>query len=58
MVLSGDVPSDCNLASFCHARFFDFFNEIGQNRKLGVSKLGYRLAPKTVVQNGGIRSET
>ena len=30
----------------------------GQNRKLVVSKLGYRLAPKTVVQNGGIRSET
>jgi len=30
MVLGGDVPSDCNLASFRHARFFDFFNEIGQ----------------------------
>src|SRR5258707_15020500 len=28
MVLSGDVPSDCNLASFRPARFFDFFNEI------------------------------
>jgi hypothetical protein len=26
MVLDGDVPSDCNLASFRHARFFDFFN--------------------------------
>jgi len=25
MVLSGNVPSDCNLASFRHARFFDFF---------------------------------
>jgi hypothetical protein len=30
MVLSGDIPSDCNLASFRQARFFDFFNEIGQ----------------------------
>jgi hypothetical protein len=29
MVLSGDVPSDCNLSSFRQARFFDFFNEIG-----------------------------
>ena len=28
MVLSGDVASDCNLASFHHARGFDFFNEI------------------------------
>src|SRR5213595_2441658 len=28
-VLSGDVPSNCSLASFRHARFFDFFNEIG-----------------------------
>jgi hypothetical protein len=28
MVLSGDVPSNCSLASFRHARFFDFFNEI------------------------------
>jgi hypothetical protein len=36
MVLGGDVPSDCNLASFRHARFFDFFNEIGQNRKLPI----------------------
>src|SRR5712671_2394409 len=27
-VLSGDVPSDCHLASFRHARFFDFLNEI------------------------------
>src|SRR5437762_3557539 len=26
MVLSGDVPSNCSLASFRHARFFDFFN--------------------------------
>jgi hypothetical protein len=26
MVLGGDVPSDCFLASFRHARFFDFFN--------------------------------
>ena len=33
MVLSGDVPSNCSLASFRHARFFDFFNEIGQDRK-------------------------
>jgi hypothetical protein len=24
----------------------DFFNGIGQNRKLGMSKLGFRLAPK------------
>ena len=31
-VLSGDVPSDCHLASFRHARFFDFFNEIRRNR--------------------------
>ena len=28
MVLSGDLPSNCSLASFRHARFFDFFNEI------------------------------
>jgi hypothetical protein len=27
MVLSGAVQSDCNLGSFCRARFFDFFNE-------------------------------
>src|SRR5205814_9141165 len=33
MVLSGDVPSNCSLASFRHARFFDFFNEIRHNRK-------------------------
>src|SRR5436190_17932692 len=33
MVLSGDVPSNCSLASFRHARFFDFFNEIGHDRK-------------------------
>ena len=26
MVLSGDVPSNCSLARFRHARFFDFFN--------------------------------
>src|SRR5439155_18080936 len=32
MVLSGDVPSNCSLASFRHARFFDFFNEIGHSR--------------------------
>jgi hypothetical protein len=32
MVLGGDVPSDCNLASFRHARFFDFFNEIRRKR--------------------------
>jgi hypothetical protein len=32
MVLSGDVPSDCNLASFRQARFFDFFNEIAPLR--------------------------
>jgi hypothetical protein len=31
-VLSGDVPSDCHFASFRHARFFDFFNEIRRNR--------------------------
>src|SRR5436190_21944495 len=35
MVLSGDVPSNCSLASFRHARFFDFFNEIGACRPLG-----------------------
>src|SRR5437660_1257019 len=39
MVLGGDVPSDCNLASFRHARFFDFFNEIGQNRKRPLSSM-------------------
>ena len=46
MVLSGDVPSNCSLASFRHARFFDFFNEIGQNRKLPIANRTYRLAPK------------
>jgi hypothetical protein len=33
-VLSGDVPSDCNLSSFRQARFFDFFNEIAPNQPL------------------------
>ena len=32
MVLSGNVPSDSNLASFRRARFFDFFNEIAPKR--------------------------
>src|SRR5437763_13606111 len=34
MVWSGDVPSNCSLASFRHARFFDFFNEIALFRSL------------------------
>src|SRR5205085_8397290 len=50
MVLSGDVPSDCNLASFRHARFFDFFNEIGQNRKAANLEPSFRSAPIAVVR--------
>ena len=45
MVLSGDVPSNCSLASFRHARFFDFFNTIVQNRKLRTSNMSFRSAP-------------
>jgi len=31
---------------------------MGQNRKLGMSKLGFRIAPKNSRSDGGIRSET
>jgi hypothetical protein len=40
MVLSGDIPSDCNLASFRQARFFDFFNEIGHEVPFPAPDLG------------------
>jgi hypothetical protein len=33
MVLSGDVPSNCSLASFRHARFFDFSTKSPQSRR-------------------------
>src|SRR5438045_4370325 len=37
MVLSGDVPSNCSLASFRHGRFFDFLNEIGATEPFGTA---------------------
>jgi hypothetical protein len=49
MVLSGDVQSDCNLASFRHARFFDFFNEIGAERKLMLEARGSGFAPFSAI---------
>src|SRR5882757_9644175 len=49
MVWSGDVPSNCSLASFRHARFFDFSNEIGQNRKAANLESSFRSAPIPVV---------
>src|SRR5438477_1642006 len=44
-VLSGDVPSNCSLASFRHARFFDFFNTIGSERKLAFPIAASGVAP-------------
>src|SRR4029077_11778631 len=35
-VLSGDVPSDCDLASFRHARFFRFFQRNRPDQTFGV----------------------
>src|SRR5437868_5467902 len=49
MVLSGDVPSNCSLASFRHARFFDFFNTIGAERKLMSVLGGFRFCPISAV---------
>jgi hypothetical protein len=37
MVLSGDVPSNCNLASFRHARFFDFSTKSGKTGRQLIS---------------------
>src|SRR3979411_2381025 len=42
MVLSGDVPSNCSLASFRHARFFDFFNEIHPTEPFPFSAESFR----------------
>jgi hypothetical protein len=44
-VLSGDVPSDCNLASFRQARFFDFFNEIGAALPLDTTATNDEVCP-------------
>jgi hypothetical protein len=43
MVLSGDVPSNCSLGSFRHARFFDFFNEIAPNGSFKTTPLSRRI---------------
>jgi hypothetical protein len=53
-VLSGDVPSDCNLVSFRHARFLDFFNEIGQNRKQAIPNVSFCSAPISAVRGTAI----
>ena len=36
-VLSGDVPSNCHLASFRHARFFDFSTKSGKTGRQLIS---------------------